>query len=404
MPLDSWKKNLYIVWASQILSLAGFGFMLPFLPFFMQEVGVTDPDALRRWVGLCSSIPAVGMGIMAPIWGILADKYGRKLMILRSMAAGSMLLLSMSFMRSVEGIFALRTIQGLLTGTIAASATLVAAGTPRERLSFALGFLSSSTFIGYALGPFIGGITAEFFGYRTAFRIGSAMLLVGFVVVVLLVKDMRDDDQQSPKQAEGSALDRYKPLALLLGMLFLLRFCRSLPYPFIPLHIQDMKGGVAGASAATGLLTSMVGLAAAVAGITIVRLGDRMNRLLLISLCLGATALVSLPLFSTRTVFSFGFVYVFMVFCSGAVEPTLQSHLSEQTDASKRGRLFGVQTLVASLGWFAAPLTGSAVAIHYGIRYVFLLTSVCFFAAFFYSLLMKRLSPGQRRPRLADSK
>ena len=142
--MEPWRRNLYVTWFTQILSLAGFGFMLPFTPFFIQEIGITDPDAVRRWTGITASVTAITLGAIAPVWGILADRFGRKLMILRSMGTGAAILFAMSFVKSIEGIVVLRLAQGLLTGTVTAAATLVAAGTPRDKLSSALGFLSSS--------------------------------------------------------------------------------------------------------------------------------------------------------------------------------------------------------------------------------------------------------------------
>ena len=370
--------------------------MLPFLPFFIQEVGVTDPVELSRWVGLCSSVPAIGMGLMAPVWGALADRFGRKLMMIRSMAAGSCLLFLMSMMGSVEGIFTLRIVQGLFTGTITASATLVASSTPRAKLGYALGFLSSSTFIGHSIGPFLGGLSAEFLGYRAAFRIGGAMLTLGLISVVLFVRDIRlnePDKKEKPKGQNGNR--SYLTLfGLLLGMMFLLRFCRSLPYPFLPLHIQQTLGTVEGASVLTGVLTSLIGVAAATSALLIVRLGDRMNKLRLISTCLAATALASVPLFFMKNLWGFGVVYVVMIFASGAVEPLLQSYFSEHTPAAKRGKLFGIQAMVASIGWFAAPLVGSTISVGLGIPYIFLFTSMFFIFAFAYSLVVKKVSTG----------
>ena len=147
--------------------------MLPFIPFYIQEVGVTDPVQVRLWVGLTSSGTAITLAIMAPIWGILGDKWGRKLMILRAMAAGALILFLMSLAKNVQTIFVLRLIQGLFAGTVTAAATLVAAGSPKEKLSYSLGFLASSTFIGFSLGPFFGGLAAEYLGYRRAFHMGN---------------------------------------------------------------------------------------------------------------------------------------------------------------------------------------------------------------------------------------
>ncbi len=396
--MEQWRRNLYVTWFTQILSLAGFGLMLPFIPFFIQEVGVTDPDAVRRWVGLTASITAITLGGMGPVWGVLADRFGRKLMILRSMVAGALILFAMSFATSVGMIFVLRLLQGLFTGTVTAAATLVAAGTPRHRMASALGFLSSSTFIGFSLGPAIGGFTAEFVGYRTAFRIGALVLLVAFLLVLSLTRDVRAEvDPEKHLPSAGSSRERAArsrgfriAFALALGLLFLIRFARALPASFIPLHVQEVRGTAEGASAITGVLSASLGSAAALAGLTVARLGDRTDKLKLITRLLFGATFLAAPLYFTGGLWDFGIVYVAVAFVMGGVEPNLQSYLSEYTESSKRGVIFGTLSLVGGLGWFFAPLVGSAISISLGIRWIFLFFAAAVGLAWLYVLIVRK--------------
>ncbi len=391
--MERWRKNLYITWFTQILSLSGFGFMLPFIPYFFQEVGVTGADEVSRWVGLAASLPALTMGAMAPVWGYLADRIGRKIMILRSMLAGSLILLGMSFAVNPETILILRIAQGLFTGTITASATLVAAGTPAARLSYALGILSSSTFIGLSVGPVLGGITAELIGYRAAFRAGASILFIGFILVFFLIRETTADAPRmtpaSSKVKPGIPKEVGSGFALALFLLFFVRFCRSLPVPFLPLYVQEMRGTIEGASAITGAISAFTGIATALAGFTVARVGDRTNKLQLITRLLLGAALVSAPLFIMPTLWSFSAVLVIAAFLIGGVEPTLQSFLSEHTDPDRRGFVFGVLTTVGSLGWFFAPLVGSSVSIRFGLRYIFLVYAGALGIAFMITSITK---------------
>ncbi len=164
--MERWKVNLYIIWFTQIISLMSFGLSLPFLPYYIQELGIKDLDRLKFYTAITSAAPALGMGLMAPIWGILADRYGKKLMLLRAVFCASIVLLGLSLSVEVWQIILLRICQGLLTGTVGASSAFIASNTPDDKLSYSLGFLSSSTFIGLSAGPAIGGIIAESMGYR----------------------------------------------------------------------------------------------------------------------------------------------------------------------------------------------------------------------------------------------
>jgi DHA1 family multidrug resistance protein-like MFS transporter len=386
--VEIWRRTLYLTWFTQILSLVGFGFVLPFLPFYIQEMGVTDPAELRAWVGAVSAAPALLMGVMGPIWGKAADRFGARLMLLRATLAGFLLLFSLGLARTVQMVLALRIIQGLFSGTITASATLVAAGTPKNRLSFALGFLGSSTFIGLSLGPSLGGLSAEWLGFRPTFFIGSGLLLLDFFLVLFTIPDVRGEKAKRPTQERGegahfSLRAAFRPPFLLLFLVFFaLRFARSLPFPFLPLYIQELRGSVEGASALTGGLAALTGVVTAASGLTLTRLGDRYNRLVLLALLAGGGALLAYPIYLLTATWGFVTFYLLTAFALGATQPLLESHMSSAISRETRGMLFGIEALVGSLGWFAAPLVGSAVTIAFGLKSIFLAYALTLSLAF----------------------
>ena len=146
--MERWKINLYTLWGTQVFSLMGFGFCIPFTPFLLQQMGVSDPAQLSYYVGLSATLPAATMAVAAPIWGIASDRYGRKVMIMRAMFCAAVLLSLMGFSQTVWQFLVLRAIQGILSGTVTASMSFVSANTPGNRMSYALGLMTSSTFIG----------------------------------------------------------------------------------------------------------------------------------------------------------------------------------------------------------------------------------------------------------------
>lgn len=388
--MQHWQKNLYMTWATQSLSMTGFGFMLPFIPLYIQKLGVTAADELRIWVGLLIAVPSLCAGIMAPLWGYLSDRIGRKINLLRAFAAGALVVGLMGTAQSVVMVLVLRIFQGLFTGTITAGTTLVAAGTPRESQSYALGFLSSSTFIGLSLGPLIGGVSAEVLGYRRTFFIGAGILVIGFLLVLIFIKDPRTgghSHEEPPFRLKNLATPGLAGLYLLF---FLLRFSRMLTNPFVPLYVQEMRRSIQGASALTGVIAAAAGVATGLAGLTLARLGDRYERAGLLALFTGLAALAALPLFFMPSLAWFICLYPLSFYFIGAVEPLIQSHLSANTPLRSRGTAIGMQTLFGSLGWFLSPLAGSAVAVGLGIRHVFLLFSLALFVLFLSVLLYRR--------------
>lgn len=368
---ERWKINLYILWITQVISLTSFGFGLPFIPFFIQELGVTDPKAITIYTGILSAAPAVTMAIMSPIWGILSDKFGQKLMIQRATLAAVFIIGGMGMSTSVQMLVALRFLQGIFTGTITASSAFVAVNTPNHKLSYALGFLSSSTFIGYSLGPLFGGAVAEHFGYRASFYVGGLLMFFSFLLVTLFIKPVKEPEKvkKMASKAKGKWSEIFTVgIVALLFMLFLQRTTRSLFSPFVPLYIQEMTGTTVGAASKTGYLNGVVGFVSAVSAILISRLGDRYDKLKImrIMLVLGLLALIGTQL--TTGFLGFTVFYALFFLVIGGVEPLLTSTTSELTPPEKRGTLFGVQGLVGSLGMMVSPAIGTSISIAFGIK------------------------------------
>ena len=183
--MNRWKSNLYLLWVTQLLAMMSFTFGIPFIPYFIQELGIVEPDKVKLYTAISAALPGLGMGLTAPFWGMLADRHGKKLMILRAVFMGSLILVGLGLVSNVNQLLVLRFLQGVFTGTISASNAFVASNTPDEELSYSFGLLTSANFIGVMLGPALGGVIAESFGYRTSFIIGSITMMVDFVLVLL---------------------------------------------------------------------------------------------------------------------------------------------------------------------------------------------------------------------------
>jgi len=268
--MERWKINLYTVWAAQILSMMSFGFGLPFLPYYIQELGVVDQDKVKLYSGILSAVPAISMGIMAPIWGMLADRYGKKLMLLRAMFFASFIIGAMGLVTRVEHLIFLRFAQGMFTGTATASSALIASGTPDHKLSSSLGFLSSSTFIGVSVGPLIGGFLAENIGYRISFFAGGLLMVINFLLVYFFVKEDTDtlkaqNESTKPKLPILSIFSA-TTITMLLILIFM-RISRTVFNPYLPLFVQQIKGTIEGAPTLTGIITGITGVMTALSAL-----------------------------------------------------------------------------------------------------------------------------------------
>ncbi|MFO7611806.1 MAG: MFS transporter [Clostridia bacterium] len=391
--LPLWKRNLYAAWVTQFISMLGFSFGVPVLPYYIQQLGVTSPEMVKLYTGLMTAVPAVTLGLMAPIWGMAADRFGKKLMLTRAMAFAFLVLLGLGLATNVNQILVIRFFQGLLTGTITATYALIAAGTPDDRMSYALGVIASSIFIGNSAGLAIGGFAADIFGYRMSFLIGSGIMLAGLAWVLLAVREVKGTGSKEPlrifmkvkekqsKEGQGKGnipgTKKLLPLvATVLPLIFIIRVGRTMIDPYIPIYIQEIRNALEGSATVSGAIRGISSIATALAGIFITRLGDRYDKIKLSAILMGAGAVIAVPMFLTGNLIVFTIFYTLVFFAIGGVEPLLNSYASLVVPSEKRGALFGLIAMIGSFGWGVSPAIGSYVSIAFSTKAIYVAFSI----------------------------
>jgi len=346
-----------------------FSFGLPFIPFYIQQLGVSTPADIKIWSGVLNAAPALTMAVMAPVWGIISDKYGRKLMLMRAMFCASFIIAGMGMVANVNQLLIFRLLQGVFTGTVTAATILIAANTPKNRLSYALGFLSSSAFIGSSIGPVIGGFLAELAGYRVSFIIGGILMFLDFLLVLGIVKEQKESaaihDRHEP-QNKMSKMSIFTSVTVsMLFVLLFIRIGRSAFSPYLPIYVQEIMNGTKGVAGTTGAINGFLSLATAMSGLTLSKLGDKHNKFKLLGLYLFLGGVLSLPLLLIHNLWIFTFVLGLVFFITGGVEPMLMSITTETTPVNRRGFLFGIQGTVGNIGFAVAPLLGGVISLEY---------------------------------------
>ncbi|GAC1400049.1 MAG: MFS transporter [Chloroflexota bacterium] len=379
--MEQWKRTLLVTAVAQTFSILGFSFVVPFLPLFIQQLGVHGTARVTLWAAVLSGGTAIGMALTAPVWGVLADRYGRKIMVVRAMFSAALLVGIMGLAQNVYHLLALRMLQGMFTGTVSASQAMVASQSPKDRIGFSMGMMQTSVFVGSSMGPLVGGLVAEAVGFRASFAVAGAVLFMGGVLVSIFVQEESRFAEQrgAPRpQLIAGVREALKVPALLpmIGAIFAVQFGVTVVFPILPQFVQVLQGPAGHAALATGIIFTCAGAAGAISSIAVGWVSDRVGyKSVLVSSSLIA-AVLSVPQFFVSATWQLLVLRVAIGFALGAMQPAASAMIATLVPAEKRGTAYGLAGSATSLGFAAGPLTAAGVVAVSSIRTVFLTASV----------------------------
>ena len=400
--MSSWKRTLYACWLAQVFSITGFAFVFPFMPLYIRSLGVTERAEVIRWAGIADSATAVTMALFAPVWGSLADRFGRKPMVLRSMIGGAAVLSLMGFCRTVGQLVVCRLLQGVLTGTVTASVALVASAAPRERSGYALGMMHVGVLVGVSIGPFFGGAMAEVFGFRAAFLIAGALLLAGGLLVKFAVEEHFTPAMPGDGAARGSFGEVLAAGGFLAAVfaLFTIQFANSAPAPIFPLFIEKLRSTSERIKVVTGSVVSVGGVAAALSAGVFGRFSDAWGHKRVLVATTAFAALVSILHLFVQSVGHLVALRALLGLGAAGMMPAANAIIRDITAERNLGRAFGVTSSLACAGMALGPLAGAYLGRHYTLRTPFVLTGVVLgFAA---GLVLWRVQRDRPAPATAE--
>ena len=377
-----------MLWIGELIAIVGFSVTQPFLPYFVQELGVTDVARIAFWVGLVASAQSTTMALIAPVWGLLADRYGRKIMVVRAMFGGAVVIGAMGFVQNVQQLVVLRAIQGLLTGTVSAATALVASSAPPERRGYAIGLLQMSIYLGHSVGPLLGGLIADSLGYRPAFWTTSGLLLVAGVLTSTLVReeftppdapssaDEGGDEQSAqrkPRVWDGLLLVlRTRALLSLFGVRMLMSMAFGVVGPILPLFLQTIAAPGAKIASLSGTISGLASAAGAGSAIAMGRISDRVGPRRVLLVCgLLAGVLFGLQAW-VQTPVQFATLRVLASVATGGIVAAASSLLAALAPKNRFGAVYGVSTSIMAAANAIAPMLGAALTASWGLTSAFL--------------------------------
>lgn len=370
-----WRRTLYVMWTAELIVIVGFSFVMPFIPFYIRELGVTDERMVPIWAGILSTAPAVCFVIFAPIWGSLADKYGRKMMVMRAMFGGAILLTLMGLVRSVAQLLALRLMQGMVTGTVAAATAMVSSISPSRRLGYSLGLMQTAIFAGLSIGPLLGGLTADRFGYRVTFHIAGGLLLLGGCVVLWGARETFSRPTPEEQKANGGLrqVANHRGFPTMLGVFFLVNLAATIVAPIFPLFVEKLVSSGAKIATTTGLILGISGLVAAVTASLIGRLADKVGHKKVLTACTLFSGVFCIPQAAARSVAQLLGLRALFGLAAGGTGPTINAIIAKIAPRNSYGKAYGLAFSVATLGGAVGPMIGGLVASQVGLRIPFVL-------------------------------
>ncbi|MBQ2748123.1 MAG: MFS transporter [Firmicutes bacterium] len=390
-----WKKNLYAMWTSQFLVNMGFGLAMSFIPYFLEEIATLTENQLSLYTGLSSTIPSAAMAVAAPFWGKMSDRYGRKNMLVRALVFGSITLILIGSSKSVLFFLFARAFQGFFTGSVPASMALISANTPDKEMTKALGVMTSSNFLGYAMGPLLGGFICEWIGYSGCFYVGSVVNTIGLLIVVFMIKEIPGTygkelvEQQKLKKAAGEKTGVLTTgIIMILVTMLCMRLARTVFGPFLAIFVREVLGTMDGATKMIGIINLVTCVATGVSSITLARLGDKYDKFKYAGLLTVGALVVSLLMGLPVSIWVFIAFYGMFYFLVGGIEPVLTSAASEIVDAGSRGVLFGLLSTCSSLGMMFSPMLGSVVSVVFGVRQIIFVIPMFIFLELIATLVM----------------
>ncbi|UDJ81374.1 multidrug efflux MFS transporter [Kosakonia oryzae] len=378
--MESWKVNLISVWFGCFFTGLAISQILPFLPLYVAQLGVTSHEALSMWSGLTFSVTFLVSAIVSPMWGSLADRKGRKLMLLRASLGMAIAILLQAFATNVWQLLILRGIMGLTSGYIPNAMALVASQVPRERSGWALSTLSTAQISGVIGGPLMGGFLADHLGLRIVFIITALLLIVSFLVTLFLIKEGVRPTVKKGERLSGKAVFSTLPYPALVISLFIttmvIQLCNGSIGPILALFIQSLSPHTTNIAFLSGLIAAVPGVSALISAPRLGKLGDRIGTSRILMGTLVCAVVLFFAMSFVTSPLQLGILRFMLGFADGAMLPAVQTLLLKYSSDQVTGRIFGYNQSFMYLGNVAGPLMGASVSAMAGFRWVFIATAV----------------------------
>lgn len=373
-----WKKNLFVAWIGCFFTGASFSLVMPFIPVYVEQLG-TPSNQVELFSGLAISVTAFASAIVAPIWGNLADRKGRKLMMIRAAAGMTVTMGSLAFVPNAYWLLVMRFFNGILSGYIPNATAMIASQAPKEKSGWALGTLSTGAIAGSLIGPSIGGALAQWFGMENVFLITGLLLLVTTLLTIFLVKENFQPVEKNDMISTKEIFAKMDHLSILIGLFvttLILQIGITTISPILTLYIRELSGNSGNILFISGLIVSISGVSAVFSSPKLGRLGDKIGNQKVLLAGLTLSFCCYLPMAIVATPLQLGILRFILGFSTGALMPSINTLISKITPPEGVSRIYSYNQMCSNFGQVFGPMVGSTVAHAFNYRAVFIATSL----------------------------
>lgn len=379
-PRETWEKNLFVLWFSVFVTGMAFSEIMPFMSLYVDTLGQFTKGQLNLYAGLIFSVTYLVSAIVSPIWGKMADRYGRKPMILRASLGMALIIGAMGLVTNIWELFILRFIQGIFSGYVSNANALIATETPKEKSGMALGTLMAGLTGGNLLGPLLGGFLASTFSYRITFIVTGILLLLVFIFSLLFVheRDFKPVAKKKLASAKG-VIKVLKDPQMIFGMLLttlIIQATNNSITPIISLYVRELMHHSGDVTLVSGIVAAVPGIATMLAAPKLGQLGDRIGteRILTIGFILAICFFI--PTAFITNVWELGILRFLIGISDAAMIPQVQTLLAKNTPIEVTGRIFSWNQSFQNLGNVVGPLLGAVVSGFFDYSGVFIATAL----------------------------
>jgi MFS transporter, DHA1 family, multidrug resistance protein len=374
---DVARTNLWVTVAMVFVVFTGFAFVLPFLPLYVRELGVADEEQAALWAGVLIGVAPLLAGLLAPVWGRLADRYGQKPMAVRALASYVVLLMLSALVTDVWQLFALRTGVGLFGGIGPLGLAMAASALPRASTGLAVGRIQAAQILSAAVGPLAGGLLADTVGIRWTFGLTSVLCAVALLLVMrYYVEVPRVVSATEPKTPFTLVLRLPGVLALLVALLLVNFVGRSFT-PILPLQLSRLGVSPLALASSTGLLISIYAVAAASSAALLGRASQKRSPRILLAISLLAGAATVLPLAFAGSFAAFAAFAILLGLSSGGALTLCYTIGGLMVPSAHRTTAFGFFSAAALFGGSISPSVAGVIA-HWDLRGIYYLDAALF--------------------------